>query len=121
MIRSTVKQDRRHLTTEPMALFFDAAWFDARLDERGLSRGVLAAAAGMSGADLALAFKDQRELSAGEVAAFAELLGVGAGEAASRAGISTPAPDRTGADAQLAALERRVATLEAELARLRER
>ena len=102
-----------------MALFFDAEWFDARLGERRLSRDVLAAAAGMSGADLALAFKDQRELSAGEVAAFAELLGVGAGEVASRAGVSTPAPGQAGAEARIAALERRVAALEAELARLR--
>jgi transcriptional regulator with XRE-family HTH domain len=102
-----------------MALFFDADWFDARLGERGLSREVLAAAAGMSGADLALAFKDQRELSAGEVAAFAELLGVAASEAASRAGVSTPAPAQAGAEGRIAALERRMAVLEAELARLR--
>jgi uncharacterized protein YceH (UPF0502 family) len=102
-----------------MALFFDSEWFDARLGERGLSRDVLAVAAGMSSADLALAFKDQRELSAGEVAAFAELLGVTAGEVASRAGVSTPAPGQAGADARIAALERRVAALEAEVARLR--
>ena len=30
-----------------MALFFDAAWYDARLSERGLTRVVLAAAAGI--------------------------------------------------------------------------
>lgn len=99
-----------------MALFFDAGWFDARLAERGLSRAVLAAAAGLSEADLALAFKDQREVSAQDVAAFAELLGVPAAEIAARAGVSTPAP---GAADRLAALERRVATLEAEVARLR--
>ena len=102
-----------------MALFFDAEWFEARLAERGLSRRVMAAAAGMAEADLALAFKDQRELSAGEVAAFAELLGVEAGEVASRAGISTPTPGQDGASARLNALERRVAALEAEVARLR--
>lgn len=104
-----------------MALFFDAEWFDARLGERGLSRRVLAAAAGMAEADLALVFKDQRELSAGEVAAFAELLGVAAGEVASRAGISTPVPGRDSALERLGALERRVAALEAEVARLRAR
>lgn len=99
-----------------MALFFDAAWYDARLVERGLPRGVLAAAAGMSEADLALAFKDQRELSMREVSVFAELLGVTAAEAASRAGVR-PQP---ASDAQrLAALEARVAVLEAELARLK--
>jgi hypothetical protein len=102
-----------------MALFFDAEWFDARLGERGLSRTVLAAAAGLGEADLALVFKDQRELSAGEVAVFAELLGVDAHEVADRAGISTPVPGRDDTGARIAALERRVAALEAELARLK--
>lgn len=99
-----------------MALFFDADWYDARLAERGLTRIVLAAAAGLTEADLALAFKDQRELSMREVSAFAELLGVSPAEAASRAGVR-PAPpsDRD----RLAALEARVAVLEAELVRLR--
>lgn len=104
-----------------MALFFDAEWFDARLGERGLSRTVLAAAAGLSEAELALAFKDQRELSAAEVAVFAELLGASAQEVAERAGISTPVPGRDDAGARIAALERRVAALEAELARLKGR
>jgi hypothetical protein len=101
-----------------LALFFDAAWFDAKLSERGLSRAVLAAAAGLSEAELVLVFKDQRELSAGQVATFAELLGVRPAEVAERAGVSTPVP---GADAgaRIAALERRVAALEAEVARLR--
>jgi lambda repressor-like predicted transcriptional regulator len=99
-----------------MALFFDVEWYDARLAERGLSRAVLAAAAGMSEADLALAFKDQRELKAAEVAVFAEMLGVTAAEAASRAGVATPTP---GADplSRIAELERRVAALEARLGR----
>ncbi|MBX3479707.1 MAG: helix-turn-helix transcriptional regulator [Caulobacter sp.] len=97
-----------------MALFFDAPWFDDRLAERGLDRAVLAAAAGLSEEALALVFKDQRELSAAEVAAFAEILGVPAAEAAHRAGVSTPVP---GADplSRIAALERRVAALEAVL------
>lgn len=99
-----------------MALFFDAAWYDARLSERGLTRVILAAAAGMAEADLALAFKDQRELSMREVSVFAELLGVSIAEAASRAGVRPP----PASDAQrLAALEARVAALEAELVRLK--
>ena len=104
-----------------MALFFDAEWFDARLGERGLSREVMAAAAGLSPTDLTLVFKDQKEISAREVAVFAELLGVPAAEVASRAGISTPDPGRatSAADGRIAALERRVAALEAEVARLR--
>lgn len=101
-----------------MALFFDQSWFDARLSERGLERAVLAAVSGMSEAELALVWKDQRELSAAEVASFAELLGVGGAEVADRAGISTPTP---GGDplSRIAELERRVAALEAEIARLR--
>jgi transcriptional regulator with XRE-family HTH domain len=103
-----------------MALFFDAPWFDEKLSERGLSRAVLASVAGVSEDQLALVFKDQRELSAGQVAAFAELLGVSAAEVANRAGISTPTPG-TGpsADRRIVELERRVAALEAEVVRLR--
>jgi hypothetical protein len=99
-----------------MALFFDAAWYDARLAERGLGRAVLAIAAGLTEAELALAFKDQRELSMREISAFAELLGVTTAETASRAGVRPPPVS----DAQrIAALEARVAILEAELARFR--
>jgi transcriptional regulator with XRE-family HTH domain len=101
-----------------MALFFDAPWFDEKLSERGLSRNVMAAVAGLSEAELALVFKDQREVSAGQVAAFAELLGVPAAEVANRAGISTPTPGQD-PGARIAALERRVAVLEAEIARMR--
>ena len=103
-----------------MALFFDAPWFDAKLEERDLSRAVLAAVAGLSEAELGLVFKDQQELSAGQVSAFAELLGVPAAEVANRAGISTPTPEEVSpVDARIAGLERRVADLEAEVVRLR--
>ena len=101
-----------------MALFFDAPWYDARLAERGLSRALLAAVSGMSEAELALVFKDQREVSAAEVAVVAELLGVSPVEAAVRAGVSTPVPG-TDPLARIAELERRVAALEAALGRER--
>jgi hypothetical protein len=108
------------LLGEAMALFFDAEWFDARLDERGLSRAVLGAAAGMSATELDLMFKDQREISAAEVTIFAELLGAPPAAVASRAGVSTPVPGDANAalEARIGALERRVAALEANLARL---
>jgi hypothetical protein len=103
-----------------MALFFDAAWFDERLEQRGLSRAVLAAACGLSGADLALVFKDQRELSAAEVGLFAEVLGAPAAEVADRAGVSTPVPRTAGGlEARIAELEGRLARLEAEIAALK--
>jgi hypothetical protein len=101
-----------------MALFFDALWFEARLAERGLTRAALAAAGAMSETDLALVFKDQRELSAAEVAAFAEMLGVGAAEVASRAGVSTPTPRVGGAEDRLARIEVRLERIEAMLAKL---
>ncbi|MBC7670601.1 MAG: DNA-binding protein [Gemmatimonadaceae bacterium] len=105
-----------------MALFFDQAWYDERLAERGLARAVLAAVAGMSGEELALAYKDQRELTAVQIAAFAEVLGVPLAEAARRAGVGAHAASPGAAvslEQKLAALEARVAALEAELARLK--
>jgi len=102
-----------------MALFFDQDWYDARLAERGLSRPVLAAVAGMTSDELALAFKDQRELTAAQVAAFAEVLGVPLAEAARRAGVgahaAAPVEPGVSLDQKVAALEARVAALEARL------
>jgi hypothetical protein len=101
-----------------MALFFDVAWFEARLAERGLGRAALAAGAGMGEADLVLVFKDQRELSAAEVTALAELLGASPAEIAEHAGISTPVPGADASDDRLARIEARLAAVEAALARL---
>ena len=98
-----------------MALFFDADWFDARLAERGLTRATLAAVCGLSEADIALLFKDQRELSPGEVVIFAELLGAAPAEIADRAGVSTRAPVADPLEARLGAIEERLARIEAAL------
>ena len=100
-----------------MALFFDVDWFQRRLAERGLAPAALAAGAGISEADLALAFKDQRELSAAEVMAFAELLGVSAREIAEHAGISTPTPGADALAVRLARIEARLTAIEALLGR----
>jgi hypothetical protein len=102
-----------------MALFFDRQWFEEKLVERGLNRRIMAAAAGMSEADLALVFKDQRELSAEEVGIFADLLGTPAAEIADRAGVSTPVPGQSDLVGRVVALEKKVAALEAELLRLK--
>ena len=85
--------------------------------ERRLSRAVLAAAAGMSTAELALAFKDQRELSAAEVAVFAEFAGRGRPRGR-EPGRRLDARAGAGRRARISALERRVAVLEAEQAQL---
>jgi len=72
-----------------MSLFFDAAWFDARLRERGLDRAALAAAANMERADLDLVFSDERGASASELAAFAQALNLNLVEVSLRSGIAS--------------------------------
>jgi len=101
-----------------MALFFDHQWYDARLGERGLDRLALAAAAGLSAADLDLVFKDQREIGAAELAVFAEMLGVSREEAAQRAGVGAHAAPVDPGARRMAQLEARVAALEAQVAAL---
>lgn len=90
-----------------MALFFDTAWFDAKLAAAHLSRNDLARALGLSESQIAEMWKDQRELSAREVSLLAGLLGANAAEVAARAGVSTPVPQASGAslDARLARIE----------------
>lgn len=75
-----------------MALFFDKDWFDAALARAGLRRGDLALALGLGEEEIAEVWKDQRELSARDVATIAVLLAVPAAEIADRAGVSTPVP-----------------------------
>jgi transcriptional regulator with XRE-family HTH domain len=75
-----------------MALFFDQAWFEARLKEQGASREDLARLLQLSGEQMAEVWKDQRELSAAQVSAMAKFLNVAAAEVARRAGVSTPVP-----------------------------
>jgi len=101
-----------------VALFFDAAWFDARLEGRGLTRATLAAVCGLDATEIDLMFKDQREMRPADVAVFAELLGAAPAEIADRAGVSTRAPRADPLEARLQALEARIAALEAALASL---
>lgn len=101
-----------------MALFFDQAWFDTRLAALALTRAPVAAALGLSEAELAEVWKDQRELRAAQVTILAGLLGVPPEEVASRAGVSTPVPS---AQPTLAGLAARLDRLEAEMATLKSR
>jgi transcriptional regulator with XRE-family HTH domain len=98
-----------------MALFFDGSWFDGRLAAVGLSRANIAAALGLTVSELAEIWKDQRELSARDVAILAALLGSEPQEIATRAGISTPVPKTAlsaDIEVRLARIEEKLATLE---------
>jgi transcriptional regulator with XRE-family HTH domain len=95
-----------------MALFFDKEWFDAKLAGAHLSRGDLARALGLDETQVAEIWKDQREISAREVALIAALLGVTPQDVAHHAGISTPVPQ---AAPTLADLHARIVKVEKSL------
>lgn len=76
-----------------MALFFDQPWFDQRLKENGFDRAVIAGALGLSPEQVDEIWKDQRELTAAEVATLAKLLQADISEIVNRAGVSTPGPN----------------------------
>lgn len=101
-----------------MALFFDTDWFDARLKAAHLSRGDVARALGLSEGEIAEVWKDQRELSARDVATLAALLAVTPQDIAQHAGISTPVPKPAVSVADLAA---RLERLEAEVAAIKDK
>jgi transcriptional regulator with XRE-family HTH domain len=82
-----------------VALFFDQAWFDAKLKERGTTREDIARLLRLTGEQVEELWKDQRELRAQEVLAIARFLNAPAAEIALRAGVSTPVPSE---DADLA-------------------
>jgi transcriptional regulator with XRE-family HTH domain len=75
-----------------MALFFDQAWFDARLKELGATRDDVAQLLKLSQEQVAELWKDQRELRGAEVQTLAAYLKAAVAEVASRAGVSTPLP-----------------------------
>jgi transcriptional regulator with XRE-family HTH domain len=95
-----------------MALFFDSAWFDARLAAQGLTRADAAAALGLGESEIAELWKDQREVTAGHVRVLSGLLGVPQDEVTRRAGVSTPA-------AREGEWDRRLSRIESDLAEIK--
>ena len=77
-----------------MSLFFDADWFDARLAERWLDRGALAACAGMAPSELDRLFTNERAPTARDLQAFARLLDASLVEVTLRGGVSSREPPR---------------------------
>lgn len=76
-----------------MALFFDQAWFDQQLENVGKTHNDLAHALNLPLEDLVAIWKDQREISPGEVDVIAAFLSADPTETAKRSGVSTPRPD----------------------------
>ena len=101
-----------------MSLFFDAAWFDARLAERGLDRNALAASAGIERSELHSIFTNERAPSAQELQAFASFLGASLVEITLRAGVASrtaPASDAP-PSARIEDIEARLDAMDAWLA-----
>jgi hypothetical protein len=86
-----------------MTLFFDTAWFDAKLQTRGATREALADHLGITLVELGELWKDQRELKSHEVLAVANFLGETPQEVADHAGVSTPVPKVPANDVEMAA------------------
>jgi transcriptional regulator with XRE-family HTH domain len=101
-----------------MALFFDSAWFDARLEALGLGRRDVATALGVTFEHVGDMWKDQRELSAADVRTLARLLQISAPEIATRAGVSTPVPTLE-SDEAMAKVNERLDRLERTLAEIK--
>ncbi len=72
-----------------MSLFFDAAWFDARLAAKGLSRASLAVAAGISLPEMGALFSNERAPNGAELAAFSQSLDADLVEVTLRGGVSS--------------------------------
>lgn len=95
-----------------MALFFDQAWFDAQLTDRGATREDVGRLLGLSASQIAELWKDQRELRAADVAALAQFFNLPAAEIAKRAGVSTPLP------AEAVDVQRRLQEMSDQLSRI---
>jgi transcriptional regulator with XRE-family HTH domain len=100
-----------------MALFFDGAWFDARLAARGLDRGALAECAGIERGELHRLFTNERSATPEELSAFAQLLGADLIEVTLRSGVSQRPPSED-ASARIEDIEARLNAIDEWLAEL---
>lgn len=116
--------NRRRAGTAPivdwvkMSLFFDAAWFDAKLAECGLDRAALAIAAGMERDVLYTVFTNERAATAEELQAFARALNADLVEVTLRSGVVArhAPPERADASARIGSIEARLDAIDTWLA-----
>lgn len=109
-----------------MALFFDYRWFDDQLAAQQKSRADVARLLNLTEGEVDQLFKDQREMSANDVLALAEMLQQPVAEVADRAGVSTPSPKSSTAaemssDEKIAALGAEIIRLQNDVQQLRAR
>lgn len=103
-----------------MALFFDQTWFDAKLAAVGASREDVGRLLHLTHEQINELWKDQRELTAQNVAQLARFLNTSPAEIALRGGISTPLPrDDKGLDERFDQLETKISRVEALLLELK--
>jgi hypothetical protein len=76
-----------------MALFFDQAWFDAQLARVSATRADIARLLGLQNEQVDEMWKDQREMSARDVALLGSFFNLSPHLIAEHAGVSTPVPD----------------------------
>jgi DNA-binding Xre family transcriptional regulator len=100
-----------------MSLFFDAGWFDARLAERGLDRGALAASLGIERAELHLIFTNERAPRASELETIANVLQADIVAVTLRAGVAMreASPDADAGD-RIGSIEARLDAIDSWLA-----
>jgi len=92
-----------------VSLFFDAAWFDTRLRERGLDRAALAVASGLDRVELHRIFTNERAATAEELNAFATVLGADLLEVTLRSGVANRESDGVrGAEGRIESIEARL-------------
>jgi hypothetical protein len=98
-----------------MSLFFDAAWFDARLRQRGIDRAWLASAAGLDEAGLREIFEHTRAPRASELEAFSIALDADILEVTLRAGFASHAGQSgvANAGARIESIEARLDAIDA--------
>lgn len=101
-----------------MALFFDQDWFNAKLAALALARDDVAAALRVTRDEVDEIWKDQREVTSGDVVMLARLLKVPADEIATRAGVSTPTPRATPANGDASVVLSKLEEMDQRLARM---
>lgn len=95
-----------------MSLFFDAAWFDAKLAARNLDRAALAIAAGIDRMELHGIFTNERAPTLEEMESFARVLETDLLEITLRSGVAERTPASLDASDRIESIEARLKAID---------